>query len=184
MIVEVNAQSSNDPLIMKSMKQLRGYGNRTSPLVPRSGPCSALAPLLGAAILVSGCSKDTPERHQTSPAEARAAETSARDSKLELATASAKREQPPSGMCAEVCKHTVSLGCDDNDSECRNTCEQMLQVDVCAQEMARVFICMAKQPAEAFECGEDRIASLRDGHCDAEQFAFAECARAAAREAR
>lgn len=176
--------SMNTNYMKKKCLRLRDHSSIS---MSWAGMSPALVCLLGAITIPSGCSKEgrTLERNaaepdRISPTETRAAEIGAPGSKFELTKADPKPPPSNSELCVGICKHTVSLGCNSNDAECRDTCEQMLQVDTCGGEMARVFACMARQPTAAFECGEDRIAALLDGYCDAEQSSFARCIQSAA----
>lgn len=91
-----------------------------------------------------------------------------------IAPVGAARSQSAPGLCPSLCTHTLIHACGSEMAECLTGCEQMLSMPVCQHEVKTAYGCMAAQPSENFECHEG-IAVIKDGHCDAEQGAFAGC---------
>jgi hypothetical protein len=46
---------------------------------------------------------------------------------------------------------------------------------LCHRETVAALRCFVHQPLPAWECGEDGVASMREGYCDAEQRRAVEC---------
>jgi hypothetical protein len=56
----------------------------------------------------------------------------------------------------------------------------MLGTPVCTEQIKRVYGCLVTKPETAFECDDDGMAAVKDGHCDREQGQFVKCLQAAA----
>lgn len=78
-------------------------------------------------------------------------------------------------LCESLCNNTEKLGC-GSPTLCIEGCRQMGGVPVCPEQLHAFLACIAKEPAEHFECNEAGIPSIKDGFCDVQQKAFVECA--------
>ena len=76
--------------------------------------------------------------------------------------------------CAAVCERSRELSCNKRES-CPALCREMLEDAACRTELVNALRCFAEKPAANWECGEDGLASIREGFCDAEQGHFAAC---------
>ena len=84
---------------------------------------------------------------------------------------------PPAGgddPCPAICDRTRALKC-KRAAACRDTCQEMRQVQSCGAEMAAVMTCFAHQPLSSWECSEDGDAAIKDGFCDKQQGQFVHC---------
>lgn len=141
-------------------------------------------------ILSSSCDKKSandspPEPKLTSsasasgtPAPAAALSASVAPLKLAPAAASARASDPT--LCPSLCVHTARQRCGAGERECLTACEQMLDAPICTELIQAAYRCMAAQGNDAFECGDDGIAAIKDGLCDQEQGAVARCLRSSA----
>jgi hypothetical protein len=148
-----------------------------TPLLARHGKAAALARHLTGlriaqfALLATagGCDRAPPE---PAPATAPAA--------APLVTAANPAAPPgtraPAGAnpCTTMCRHSIERHC-AAAADCVSQCEDAWNGDVCRDTMRRSLSCFAAQSADAWECDDDGLPSLKDGHCDAEQTAHAEC---------
>jgi hypothetical protein len=51
----------------------------------------------------------------------------------------------------------------------------MASLKACSSAFGRMYACLVKEPIAHWECGEDGIAAIRDGFCDAEQSDASRC---------
>lgn len=73
-----------------------------------------------------------------------------------------------------MCDRTVELECGKSAAVCFGESKTTMGLGVCERELIDSYGCFKEQPASHWVC-EEGLASMRDGHCDAEQRAFAEC---------
>lgn len=78
------------------------------------------------------------------------------------------------GVCEGLCATSRALGCSHAD-QCLAACAAMQAQELCSARMQIALACFARQPASAWECGEDGLPSLKEGACDAEQEAYVRC---------
>jgi hypothetical protein len=81
--------------------------------------------------------------------------------------------------CHDLCGRSRELGC-PNASRCPDTCREMLAGATCSDALRIALRCFAAQPVSRWECGEEGIANVREGTCDAEQARYARCIASAA----
>jgi hypothetical protein len=62
-----------------------------------------------------------------------------------------------------------------NTGECLVNCLGMASLTPCSSEISAMFACFLKEPNAHWECGEDGVATIRDGYCDKEQGKAVEC---------
>jgi len=80
-------------------------------------------------------------------------------------------------LCTRLCAISAPLKC-KAATECEQHCQQMLSLPACSSEMVRTLTCFANQPRENWECDDDGLPSIKEGHCNAEQAKFATCLQA------
>lgn len=144
------------------------------PLVPiamSSRPPASLtvrvfpAVALLAATLLLGCEKS----------EQKGQEAGAAASAPLAATGKAGQVQP-SELCQQVCRPALALSCGQSAEDCQEACRGMLGIPECGKVMVTALTCMARQPVANWECAADGAAEVKDGVCEAEQAAVADCA--------
>ena len=54
-------------------------------------------------------------------------------------------------------------------------CLQMAGVPGCSQPFEQLYSCLAAEPVAHWECAEDGMGAIRDGYCEKEQSAAANC---------
>jgi hypothetical protein len=79
--------------------------------------------------------------------------------------------------CASVCKRASELGC-KSAGECAGSCVGMLAPGPCADQIRTALSCFIQHPKDRWECDEEGQAAIKDGYCDAEQRAVAQCVSA------
>jgi hypothetical protein len=82
--------------------------------------------------------------------------------------------------CASICVRSTELHC-KRASECEALCAQSMNDTRCKTELAAANGCMTAQPTASWECGENGLASIKRGFCNAEQQQFIGCMIAATR---
>lgn len=97
-------------------------------------------------------------------------ETGARSAASAAPQAAAAAGDP----CEVVCQRSNELSCNKREG-CPALCKEMLLEDTCKAELLRALACFVKEPAKNWECGEDGLASIREGFCDAPQEQFLDC---------
>jgi hypothetical protein len=76
--------------------------------------------------------------------------------------------------CTTMCRYPLEIHCAAADG-CVAECEHAWDIDVCRDTMRRSLSCFAAQGKDAWACDEDGLPAVKEGHCDAEQAAHAEC---------
>jgi hypothetical protein len=126
-------------------------------------------------VLAMGAACDSPSSRDTaadvahSPSVASAVSASA--AKAPLAPASAAQ---PTNPCPTLCERSRTLNCPSQD-DCNGVCRGMQDTQACSGEMSAVFACMVGEPIQHWECSEDGLPALKDGHCDPQQSALFRC---------
>lgn len=77
-------------------------------------------------------------------------------------------------ICRRICDASVSLRCRRADA-CNVNCTHMAAAEMCHRELMRFYDCLAKHPAQHWECLEDGSGAIKEGFCDKEQASFADC---------
>ena len=131
-------------------------------------------------LFISGCDQKavepgapttTPAVVASSSAAPLVSDPSARSVRSELASEPATADAEP---CVVLCDRSRELGC-KKQQECPALCRQMLDDGSCKAELTSAFRCFAREPASNWECGEEGIASIKDGYCDAQQARYFGC---------
>lgn len=136
-----------------------------------------------AALLVSICACDT----STSASSVRSASDEATDvpttsgqalsvkTQTQTQAPANDNHEPRSGLCEHVCAHTAQLACSAH-AACAASCAEMhSSVQACAPRLEAFLRCLLSRPLTDFECDDDGVASVKDGPCDHEQGAVAQC---------
>ena len=89
-------------------------------------------------------------------------------------TAAASREPSDASICESMCEHSRSLAC-AAASRCAESCAALLEEQACREPLLRALRCMVAEPRSRWSCGEEGLASIESGLCDAEQGAFVGC---------
>ncbi|HET9954817.1 MAG TPA: hypothetical protein VFQ61_09945 [Polyangiaceae bacterium] len=92
--------------------------------------------------------------------------------------ASAPKATAEPGFCEVMCGHTRALGCTAL-SECSASCTALLADQQCHDQLIHALSCMIAEPRTHWVCGEDGLAAIDSGYCDAEQRAFVGCVQQA-----
>lgn len=79
--------------------------------------------------------------------------------------------------CAGICERSRQLAC-KNASECMQNCMAMGALTPCTDSVTALFGCLLQQPVKNWECGEDGVAAIREGFCEAEQRKAVTCMEA------
>ena len=116
------------------------------------------------------------------PNEAPSADQPTQDSTPKPATEPHAAQKPGAGepsveakqQCAGICSRSTELKC-AQAAQCETMCLQSMVDATCTEQMAVATGCMLKHPASSWECTEDGVAAIKDGLCDKEQGAFADC---------
>jgi hypothetical protein len=75
---------------------------------------------------------------------------------------------PVPAVCVAICHQASTLHCGTAE-ECAQGCREMLALP-CQLPMASLLACLAKEPAEHWECDtESKAPTIKDGYCDAQQ---------------
>jgi hypothetical protein len=77
-------------------------------------------------------------------------------------------------ICEIMCEHSRALTC-AAASECASSCAALLEERACHAPLLSALHCMVAEPVSHWDCGEDGLASIQSGFCDAEQRAFVGC---------
>lgn len=78
-------------------------------------------------------------------------------------------------LCERLCAHTAPLACSAH-ADCSASCVEMgTSAEACAPKLDTFMRCLVSRPLSDFECDDDGIASVKDGPCDVEQGAVAQC---------
>jgi hypothetical protein len=78
------------------------------------------------------------------------------------------------GACEGSCNAGAPLHCAEQ-AQCVEHCLAGMHMPGCDGEILRFMACAAREPASRWECS-DGVAVLKDGACEREQAAVAECA--------
>lgn len=76
--------------------------------------------------------------------------------------------------CKTVCAAATQLKCAKSAS-CIASCLAMAASATCTAQLGQFFKCLSSQPVNHWECLEDGTGAIREGFCESEQSAFAEC---------
>jgi len=71
-------------------------------------------------------------------------------------------------QCRQICENSRKLSC-KNARECEPNCVAMGSLRPCFATVTELYTCLSAQPSERWECAEDGVAAIREGHCEAEQ---------------
>ena len=150
-----------------------------SMLLPPAREFYALGPFLLAWFVA--CNKPAPSPSNSDPPpQASASTRSAMPEPSPAAAATPATKAPGVDPCVTVCERSKELKC-RAVAECPQRCAESRNVAACNSEMSAVLQCVIREPVGHWECGEDGLASIKDGYCDAEQAAFMACVVKAAR---
>jgi hypothetical protein len=145
------------------------------------GPATVWLALLFGAGAAAACSKEPRKAPAVSAGSAPSAATlapapsAAQPSEKESAATGSAAGEP----CKVVCSRSRELGC-PNQQGCEKACAEMLSMPVCKDELVASLRCFGTHPASGWECGEDGLASIKDGLCNPEQARFVACFEAMA----
>jgi hypothetical protein len=131
---------------------------------------------LFASLLLVACSKGSKAPPSPAPSAALAATVLVASARPVAAggLAGSLAVEPGSTPCAVVCDRSRELGC-LKQTDCASACAEMLAVPICNSELVAALRCFGKHPASGWECGDNGLASIKVGLCDAEQERFVRC---------
>lgn len=82
-------------------------------------------------------------------------------------------------QCTSICQRSSSLHCAHAEN-CTPNCLAMAVGTPCSAEFSALYRCLAREPAEHWECADDGVAAVREGFCEKEQEAVVGCMEARA----
>lgn len=127
-----------------------------------------------AALLLSVGACDSPRSAHRSENDPTADAPARHSGPLSTSTPMTAAETRPA-LCERVCAHTAPLACSEQ-AECAASCAEMHRsVQTCKPKLEVFLRCLVSRPLTDFECDDDGIASIKDGPCDLEQGAVAQC---------
>lgn len=143
---------------------------------------AAFATLLGSLLSLTACdsvnAKSAPSAGHapTEAAKAAAAEPKPSPPKAEQPTSTDKTAlHATRSRCVEVCSRSDALGC-SGQASCATSCEEMRAASAtCIGHVDAFLACLSARAPGDFECGDEGLPSVKEGHCEGEQATLAHC---------